>query len=440
MDLPDNLLDIEDRILDAIKGRLTGLKPEERSELIRNLCYSIDPNLSKDEIKLIEEDIIDFGFVRPLLNDEHIEDIMINNTQNIFVYDNRTGNKKIGQRFKDQKELIRFIKKMEAYNTSEYNNGQILDIHLPNGSRANVVASPLGYNVTIRNSKPKPFSILDLVNYGELDYGLAAKLWMYTDGFNVRPANILIGGMPASGKTTLLNAMFSFFRPEERIITIEETYELNTETHENCVRLETNNELRLVDLVKASLRMRPDMLIIGEVRGEEAIDMMTAMNIGKNCMATIHASSARDVIKRLQHAPMNVPYDILPAIDAIVIVAPTYDKGKMHRRIVQVAEIAGLEMNQVLLSDIYTFDYKTKKASLIMPGVTYRDLLSEVLGITPQEFLEEEQVRAAILARCNELHKTDMKSISDVVKAYYIDPYATIKELGMQGVEPVIVR
>ena len=162
-------------------------------------------------------------------------------------------------------------------------------------------------------------SILDLINSGVLDYEMAARLWLYADGLKVRPANLLIGGVPAAGKTTLLNAMFSFFRPEQRIVTIEETYELDTSTSQNSVNLETSEDVPMESLVKNALRMRPDLIIIGEVRGNEANDMITAMNIGKISMGTIHGSSSRDIINRLQHTPMNVPMDIVPVIDAIVV-------------------------------------------------------------------------------------------------------------------------
>ena len=149
------------------------------------------------------------------------------------------------------------MRKLKMYATTAASNMKIFDVHLPNGSRANIVDSPLGADLTIRNFRQNALSILDLINLGELSYNMAGRFWLYVDGLKVRPANLLIGGMPASGKTTLLNAMFSLFRPEQRVVVIEETYELNTETQENTVRLETSPELPMEDLVKNALRMRP---------------------------------------------------------------------------------------------------------------------------------------------------------------------------------------
>ena len=191
------------------------------------------------------------------------------------------------------------------------------------------------------------------------------------------------------------------------------------------------------NLVKNALRMRPDMIIIGEVRGEEANDMMTAMNIGKISMGTIHASSTRDMINRLQHAPMNVPKDIIPVIDALIILAQVYEKNKPSRKIVQISEISGME-TQILLSDLYKFDYKTHKAAPILPSVTYRDTLSTVLGVPPPDILAEENVRANILFAMNKQGTRDMVSINNIVKDYYDNPEATLKKLGLNNMQPVI--
>jgi flagellar protein FlaI len=307
-------------------------------------------------------------------------------------------------------------------------NKNIYDIHLPDKSRVNIVESPLGADITIRNFKQKAMSIIDLINIGELSYNMAGRFWLYAEGMKIRPANMLIGGMPAAGKTTLLNSMFSFFRPEQRIVTIEDTYELNTETQENCVRLETSTEVSLEELVQNSLRMRPDMLILGEVRGKEAKDMMTAMNIGKITMSTIHASTARDVITRLEHTPMNIEKDIIPLIDAIVLVSQINIDGKFTRKITQISEISGIE-TQVLLSDLYKYDYKTRKGSDILPSVTYRDTLATLSGVPPSDILREERRRAIILESMNKKGVRGLKQINEMCREYYDNPNRVLKKL-----------
>jgi len=424
---------LEAQVYDQLKGVLDTLPSEQdKARYIESVAKTIDPSASKEDIERVIADATNFYPINKYLGNPDVEDIMINNTANIFLYTTKAGQVKAPERVENRFELDLLVKKFKMFATTSVSHEKIADVHLPNGSRVNIVDSPLGADITIRNFKSKAMSIIDLINKGEMSYKLAARLWIYTDGLKVRPANILIGGMPASGKTTLLNAMFSFFRPEERIITIEETYELNTETQENCVRLETDPTISMEDLVKTSLRMRPDRIIIGEVRGAEAKDMMTAMNIGKIAMGTIHAGTARDVITRLQHTPMNVEMDIIPLIDVIIIVSQVFENGKFVRKITQVSEISGIE-TQVLLSDLYTYDYKTHKSSDILPSVTYRDTLSRLTGYPPSEIIMEEERRAKILERLNQLGMTDLKSINEFAKLYYEDPETALKKINLEN-------
>jgi flagellar protein FlaI len=436
--MKDVLYEVEGEIVKQLTGKFaTVTNPARRKALITYAAKTIDPNISDDEIAEIEKDLDDFYPIKDVLGDQYIEDIMVNNTENIFVYDSRKGEEKLDVKIKNKEELDRFVNKLKLYATNQTAKGNILDVHLPTGSRANIVASPIGYDITIRNFRGKALSIIDLINAGEFDYQIAARLWLYVDGFSVRPANMMISGMPASGKTTLLNAMFSFFRPDARIVTIEETYELNTETQDNCVRLETSEEMPLEALVKNALRMRPDMIIIGEVRGAEANDMITAMNIGKIVMGTIHASSARDVINRLEHTPMNVPRDILPVIDSIIVISQVYENGVPQRKIVQMSEISGIE-TQILLSDLFKFDYKTHQSMPILPSVTYRDTISKLIGVVPQDILAEEQVRASVLMAMNKMGIRDLRSINEMVKEYYDSPETALNKLGLGHLHPII--
>ncbi len=436
--LDDRLLSIEDEILRNMGGLFWIVTDvNKRNQRVRELALRIEPLMAQADIDKIVEDMNNFYPIAELLVDEDIEDIMINHTEGIFAFNSRKGLQKLEEKLDDREVLSRFVAKLKLYMTNTEYDGNVMDIHLPNGSRANVVSSPLGQNITIRNMKRTPLSIIDLINNGTMDYDIAARLWLYVDGLKVRPANLLIGGIPAAGKTTLLNAMFSFFRPDQRIVTIEETYELDTSEVENCAALETSKDLPMQALVKNALRMRPDLVIIGEVRGAEANDMITAINIGKISMGTIHGATSRDIINRLQHTPMNVPMDIMPVIDAIVVVSSFYSTTSSMRKVTQISEISGLE-TQVLLSDLYKYDYKTGGAAPILPSVTYRDMLSNLVGITPQAILAEERVRAMILEKMNGIGKRDIRSISETVKAYYDNPDATLHKLDIRGVDPVV--
>jgi archaeal flagellar protein FlaI len=429
---------IEDEILQQMAGRFSEIVDiEKRNDIVNSIAKKLNPSISQSEINEIIDDMNNLDPITELLVDEDIEDIMINNTDTVYAFSSKRGRVKLDYKIENRDLLKKFVSKLKLYMTNSEYKSNIIDIHLPNGSRANVVSSPMGQDITIRNMKRTPLSIIDLINGNVMDYDMAARLWLYVDGFRIRPANLLIGGVPAAGKTTLLNAMFSFFRPDQRIVTIEETYELDTSTQENCVNLETSEDLPMGALVKNALRMRPDLIIIGEVRGQEANDMITAMNIGKIAMGTIHGSSSRDIINRLEHTPMNVPMDIVPVIDALVTVSVFYKGTSSYRKITQVSEIAGIE-TQVLLSDLYKYDYKTQRGAPILPSVTYRDMLSNLIGIPPTAILAEERVRSVILERLNKLGRRDIRSISAVIKEYYDNPDACLKSLDITGIEPAV--
>ncbi len=436
--LTDEETAIEDKILDMLIGKFSNIDNQsEKFKLVEKAAKSIKPDMPDEIIKKIYDDITYIGKIEELVTNDDIEDIAINNTIGIFAYFSGGKSVNMDYRFKTKVELARFVKKIRLYSTNEEANGNIIDVHMENGSRANIISSPKGYDITIRNFKKHTLSVLDLVNFGEFDYSIAARLWLYMDGLKVKPANILIAGMPSSGKTSLLNSLFSFIRPNERVITMEETYELDTSMANNVVNLETSQDMPMRELVKNSLRMRPDMMIIGEVRGPEANDMITAMNVGNICLGTIHATSSRDIIDRLENAPMNVPQGVIPTIDALMVLSQVYINGRPIRKIIQMSEISGIE-TKILLSDLYKYDYKTHTSSPILPSVTYRDRLAKAIGVPPPDILAEENVRMQILIQLNKLGIRDIKSISQVVQDYYDNPDALLAKIGLNGLHPII--
>ncbi len=423
----------EMKVFEKLEGRLGFIhNDQELYKYIESVVKSLDPSADKQKIDAIVAEAKTFDPIEKYLHSTNIEDIMVNNTENIFVYESSTGDQSVPERISTSVELDWFVKKLKMYATSAIANRHIFDVHLPNGSRCNIVDSPLGPDITVRNFKPNAFSMIDLINYGELSAGLAARLWLYSEGLGVRPANMLIGGMPGSGKSSLLNAMFSFFRPEARIVVLEETYELNTATQENCVRLETSPEVTLEDLLKNSLRMRPDLIIIGEVRGREATDMMTAMSIGKAVMSTMHAHTTRDMVTRLEHDPMKISKEIIPLVDAFIVVSQVNKDHMKVRRITQVSETSGVE-TQVLMSDLYSYDYKTHKGSDILPSVTYRDVLSKATGRSPAEIIQEENRRMKVLQKLNETGVRDLHSINVFCREYYDNQKKALQKLGLES-------
>lgn len=430
----EEFYDLEFNVFTALEGKLALMaSQEEVDSYIEKVIKSVHPTATKEEVDQIITDSRSFGVIDKYLKDDNIEDIMVNNTLNLFIYQGNVGEVKTSDKIASKKELSLLVARMKMYNTRSVANRNIFDVHLPNGSRANIVETPMGPDITIRNFKNRALSIIDLVNAEELSYNMAGRLWLYAEGLGMRPANLLFGGMPAAGKTTLLNAMFSFFRPEQRIAVIEDTYELNTVTQENCVRLETSVDLTMEELVKNTLRMRPDIIVVGEVRGAEAVDMMTAMNIGKICFSTIHASTTRDIVTRLEHNPMNVNRDIIPLIDALIIVSRVRERNQYARKITQISEISGIE-TQILLSDLFTYDYKTHQGSDILPSITYRDALAKLTGYQPTEIILEEKRRAQVLEKLNALGVRDLTSINGFCKEYYDDPRKALAKIGLEKI------
>ncbi|MFA6036090.1 MAG: ATPase, T2SS/T4P/T4SS family, partial [Candidatus Micrarchaeia archaeon] len=333
--------ELERQVLEKLVGKFSiAQERQEQEQLVLEAINAVAPALKEKDKKEMVQRVLSYGIVDDIVRDPETEDVIINALKPVFVFKAKQGMVRTNKQYKNLQDLDLLIQKLLVF-SGKHRLRPINNFHLPDGGRVNVVTSPYGPQVTFRKFKQKPLSIIDLVESGSMDYGVAAQLWLYAEGLGIKPANLMIGGMPGSGKTTLLNALFSFFPTNERIVVIEDTLELNTDMRENCARLEATGELSMRELVKNTLRMRPDRLVVGEVRGEEAADMMTAMNIGKICMGTIHASSSREVVMRLENQPMNVPTEIVPLIDVFIIVRQFYMEGRVLRAVVQISETGG---------------------------------------------------------------------------------------------------
>jgi len=412
--------------------RLAGVMPAANSlwefeDLLLHFLSREFPELSDPERRKLAADTSNFGILQKFMEEPLVEDIMINGLNHIFVCDSRKGMIESDVKFNSYDELDDFIKKLLLF-SGKAELHRINDFYVPGGARANIIYSPFGPQITIRRFKQVPPSIIDLIDWGMLDFQIAAQLWLYVDGLGVKPANMLITGGPAAGKTTLLNAMFSFMPEGQRIVVCEDTLELNTKTEKNCSRLVSGDGVSLEDLVKNSLRMRPDRIVVGEVRGAEAMDMMTAMNVGRVCMGTLHAGSAREAILRLQSAPMSVPVQSIPLIDIIVSTGRFIQNGKMFRMITGISEISGIESGKVLLADRYSFDFKTRRLVETSPSVVYRDRLAFASGVQPKALMENIKVREAILRELKRQGITSLEAISSFCKAYHETPAEALKE------------
>jgi len=307
----------------------------------------------------------------------------------------------------------------------------IMNIELPNlEGRVNIVKSPFGPQLTITKAKSTPLSIIELIETGAMSYEVAAQLWLYLEGMAIRPANMIIAGGPGVGKTTLLNALFSFIPQRDRMVIMEDTLELNSDFEDSCSRLECGEDFDLADLVKNSLRMRPERIVIGEVRGSEARDMMTAANVGKYCIGTIHALTSREAIIRLQNEPMNIPEDLIRLIDVFIVLKRYHVEGKVFRVVDEVSETSGMEQEKVLLSHIYKYDYETKTIKTMATSTVYRDRLARGAGLLGKDILLEVQLRAFLLQQLAERDLKTIREVTSFCRAYSVQPDVTVRNLG----------
>lgn len=305
--------------------------------------------------------------LQALLEDEKVTEIMINGPQDLFV--ERAGRlTKLNEHFESAEKLQQVIQKIVAgCNRSVNEASPIVDARLPDGSRVNVVLKPIAINgpiVTIRRFSDTPVTMEQLILWGSISKQAAEELsTLVKAGYN-----IFISGGTGSGKTTFLNVLSGFIPQDQRIITIEDSAELQIQGVANLIRMETRNEnvegchaISIRDLIRASLRMRPDRIIVGEVRGEEAVDVMTAFNTGHDgSMSTGHANSAADMLGRLQtmilmglELPLlAVKQQIASAIDIIVHLGRMRDKS---RKVLEIAELDGMEDGEIRLHPLYRY-------------------------------------------------------------------------------------
>jgi len=305
----------------------------------------------------------------------------------------------------------------------------LLDARLPDGSRVNATIPPAsvdGSTITIRKFRKNPYTIVDLMDFGTFTPDVAAFLWLAVDGFGARPANILIAGGTGSGKTTTLNVLATFIPAHERVITIEDTAELNLPL-EHWVRLEARppglegtGEITMDILVKNALRMRPDRIIVGEVRHKEAYTLFTAMNTGHDgCMGTIHANSAEETMVRITSPPMEVPEIMATALDFIVVQHRIHDRRKgTIRRITEIAEVRKVE-NRPRVVELFVWDAKADSLVPVNEDIAYLRELSEFTGLSVDALREEIRRREHFLQRLREEGVRDTKSLKARIQRYY---------------------
>lgn len=373
------------------------------------------------------------GAVEPLIQDTYIEDVSCSGMGTLFVEHKIFGSLKAGITFDTMEEVDRFVIKLsEKIGRPVTVRNPIVDAVLPDGSRVNIVfggdVSKKGSNFTIRKFSSTPFSLLDLIEAGTLSYEMAGYLsLMIGTGMNA-----FVSGETASGKTTLLNAITTLIPPNHKIVSIEDTAELQV-PHPNWTRevvrgsADGGSSVTMFDLLKAAMRQRPNEIIIGEIRGEEGAIAFQAMQTGHACMATFHASSVEKLIQRLTGSPINVPKTYVDNLNlAIIMSAVRLPSGEMARRVLSINEIIAYDSEANSFNFIEVFRWNSATDKFEFPGYMNSTLLEHVVairrGLAPKEsrkIYEEIEARALILRKLHERGITNFYELHNVLSQAY---------------------
>ncbi|MEM4261786.1 MAG: CpaF family protein [Candidatus Diapherotrites archaeon] len=414
--------------------------PEERRnvyfqkilEIIRESPeLRIPANKQEFYAEVVVREMVGYGLIDTLIKDELLEEIMVIGPHvPVYVFHRKYGMMITNIEFYADNEIQDLINRMARTVGRRVDLAMpLLDARLPDGSRVNATIPPAsvdGSTLTIRKFRKDPYSIVDLINFGTLSTEVAAFLWLCVEGLKAKPANLLISGGTGSGKTTLLNVLASFIPETERVVSIEDTAELKLPL-EHWVRLEARppglegtGEITLDILTKNSLRMRPDRILVGEIRHAEAFALFTAMNTGhEGCMGTVHANSPQETLVRVMSPPMNVPEVMLAGLNFVVIEHRLHDKkvGAI-RRITEIAEVYGALEGKPTTETIYKRDASSDTLIRTKSHIQYLKVLEERTGLSQDQIAKELKRREVFLRELVAKKESNMDEVSRQMKEF----------------------
>jgi flagellar protein FlaI len=379
-------------------------KAKYKQKVMEIIEFSESLNIPREKwdhyAEAVVREMVGYGLLDYLLKDDNLEEIMvINKDHPVYVFHRECGMCITNIRFSSEDEIKDIATKIAREVGRRVDiNSPLLDARLPDGSRVNVTIPPIsvdGTTITIRKFRKSPFSIIDLIKNKTLSSFAAAFLWLAVDGYGYKAANILVSGGTGGGKTTTLNVLASFIPDDERIVTIEDTAELNLFLN-HWVRLESRppniegeGEITMDILTKHSLRMRPDRIVVGEVRHKEAYTLFTAMNTGHDgCMGTLHANDAEETIVRVISPPMNVPEIMVSALDLIIVQNRLHTPKGLVRRVVEISEIVSKPGEKIKVRPIFKRD-PLRDSLEYLGNSKYLEKLSKLSGKSVSFFEEE---------------------------------------------------
>jgi flagellar protein FlaI len=408
-------------------------------EIFNDYDFQIDEATQDRLIYCIVRDNLGFGKIDSLMHDQLIEDLSCDGVNiPIFVWHRKSESIPTNIRFETEEELDSFALRLAYMCGSHVSIAQpLLDASLPDGSRINLTygkeVTRKGSTFTIRKFKLDPFTVTDLITFGTISADMAAFFWYAVEN----RVSILVAGGIAAGKTTLLNCLSMFIKADLKVVSIEDTPEINL-PHENWIPATTRShfgiatdsaDVTLFDLLKASLRQRPDYIIVGEIRGTEAYTLFQAVSTGHLGMSTVHAESVESAVYRLESAPMNIPRTLIAGIDIILVQKRVEIKGKPFRKTVAASEIVGLDprSGEILTNEVYrwnatdeTFDYTGRSYIL--------EKIAEKTGVSIEQAEQELKNRKKIITWMAKKNIRNYKDVSNIIRSYMENPARILAE------------
>ncbi len=432
-ELLEQRLDVDFSKLKKIEA--TRYLNEEIDEILKYFKFALTETERKILKYYIERDFIGFGKLEPLMRDPNIEDISCDGISiPIFIFHR---NPSIGSvisnvSFDDPEELDSFVIRLSQLSGKSISVAEpLLDGSLPDGSRLQATLATdiarRGSNLTIRKFTEEPLTPVHLLNYGTIDVKTLAFLWYVVE----RGKSIIVSGGTASGKTTFLNVLSLFIRPEKKIISIEDTAELKLphphwvpSVARTPISVEgTTGGVDLFELLKESMRQRPDYIIVGEVRGKEAYILFQQMATGHPSLATIHSENISKLMDRLTTPPISLPPSLIKTVDLVIFIAKMRYKGKFLRKVVEILEIVDFDpkTNTPIVNQIYKWDPLNDKFEVVNKSILLKRI-SELTGVKEEEIKKEIERRIAILEWMRVHNISDYKKVHKVFSTYYGDP------------------
>jgi len=436
--------------LDELESKkIEGYLIEQVEQVINGYEIKIDDVSKKKILYYIKRESLGFGKIDPLMRDPHIEDISCDGANvPLFLYHRKYGSVRSSIKFRDEEELSYFVVRLAQKCGKHISIAEpMLDATMPDGSRIQTTlgteVTTKGSTFTIRKFRADPFTPPDLIDLNTMSAEILAYFWLAIEN----RVNALIAGGTASGKTTILNALSLFIPSEAKIVSIEETREINL-PHPNwipgvarsgfgeIVQDRLVGEIDMYDLMKAALRQRPEYIIVGEIRGKEAYVLFQAMATGHATYSTVHADSAKSLIHRLEGKPIEIPRIMLQALDIVSIQITTRVKGKRVRRCKQIIEIIDIDptTKEILTNEVFRWDPIEDKhiytgKSYVLEGIKTR------WDMDKMKISEEVRRRAEILGwMCNN-NVRSFKEVAKAISRYTENPEDFIKKIRQQGEE-----